>query len=107
MNFSNSHCFGDFLIYLSSSVCTLRRFGSDPKYFETISANEREVDGRWGVYRQLNEKPQIDRNLSFITGILVFITCSDFRYNLDCACAAHLLLSQYQTVNGESYRQHS
>jgi len=27
------------------SVCTFRCFGSDPKYFETISAHEREVDG--------------------------------------------------------------
>jgi hypothetical protein len=45
MNSSNSHCFRAFLIYLSSLVCTFRRFGSDPKYFETISANEREVDG--------------------------------------------------------------
>lgn len=75
------------------SVCTFRCFGSDPKYFETISAHEREVDGG-KVYRQLNEKPQIDRNLSFITGILAFIACSDFRYNSDCACAAHLLPSQ-------------
>jgi hypothetical protein len=62
----------------------------------------------WGeVYRQLNEKPQIDRKLSFITGIHAFITCSDFRYNSNCACAAHLLPSQYQTLIGERYSDHS
>jgi hypothetical protein len=36
---------GRLLIYLSSLICTFRCFGSDPKYFETISAHEREVDG--------------------------------------------------------------
>ena len=57
----------------SSLVCTFRLFGSDPKYFETISANEREVDGGGEVYRLLNENHRSIETWAPLLGYLLLL----------------------------------